>query len=171
MELDESFTAYASARWPALYRLAVLLAGESEADDLAQQTLVRAYRSWNRVLQAESPDAYVRKIMVNVLISERSRRRRGLELVTGGRHEQGTSSPEESVALRDELWSRISLLPARQRAVIVLRYYEDLSEKAIADVLGCAPGTVKAHSAAALKTLRITYEAAADLSAFGGSHA
>ena len=77
MDLDESFTAYAAARWPALYRLAVLLAGESAADDLAQQTLFRAYTSWSKVTDAASPDAYVRRILVNTLISEKRRDQRG----------------------------------------------------------------------------------------------
>ena len=171
MDLDESFTAYAGTRWPALYRLDVLLAGESEADDLAQQTLFRAYRAWDRVVAAASPDAYVRKIMVNTLISQRSRQRRGLELVTSRRIADRTESAEEAVVQHDELWSRISLLPPRQRAVIVLRYYEDMSEQAIAEALGCAPGTVKSQAAAALKTLRISYDTLSDLSASGGTHA
>ncbi|RNL81444.1 SigE family RNA polymerase sigma factor [Nocardioides marmorisolisilvae] len=171
MDLDESFTAYAGARWPALYRLAVLLAGESDADDLAQQVLFQAYRAWDRVMAASSPDAYVRKIMVNTLISQRSRHRRGLELVTSGRVDDRVASVEDDVVQHDELWNRIFLLPPKQRAVIVLRYYEDLSEQAIADVLGCAPGTVKSQAAAALRTLRIGYDSASDLSASGGTHA
>src|SRR5689334_93654 len=114
MDLDESFTAYAGARWPALYRLAVLLAGESEADDLAQQTLFRAYRAWERVTAAASPDAYVRKIMVNTLISQRSRRRRGFELLTSRRVDDRVAPPDESVVEHVELWSRISELPPKQ---------------------------------------------------------
>lgn len=166
MDLDESFTAYVGARWPALYRLAVLLAGPSAADDLAQQTLVRAYVAWDRVLDAAAPDAYVRKILVNTLISESGRRRRGHELLALTEPETVTAGPEDEVVLRQEIWSRIELLPPRQRAVIVLRYYEDLSEAEIAETLGCAPGTVKAHASAALQTLRISL-GSADLTAGG----
>lgn len=171
MDLDDSFSAYAGSRWPALYRLAVLLAGESEADDLAQQVLFQAYRAWDRVQAAASPDAYVRRIMVNTLISQRSRRRRGLELLSSRRVEDRVESAENGVVEHDELWSRISQLPPKQRAVIVLRYYEDLSEQAIADTLGCAPGTVKSQAAAALKSLRISYDTLPDFSASGGHHA
>lgn len=166
MDLDESFTAYVGARWPALYRLAVLLAGPSRADDLAQQTLVRAYLAWDRVMDAAAPDAYVRKILVNTLITESGRRRRGEEALALVEVRAVTDGPEDQVVLHEEIWSRIELLPPRQRAVIVLRYYEDLSEAAIAETLGCAPGTVKAHASAALKTLRVTL-GSADLTAGG----
>ena len=165
--IEDSFTAYAGARWPVLYRLAVLLVGESDADDLAQQTLFRAYTAWGRVSEAASPDAYVRRIMVNTMIAEKSRGRRGLELLSRTDRREHTESPEQAVVQREDLWGRINLLPARQRAVIVLRYYEDLSEAAIAEVLGCAPGTVKAHASAALKTLRISVESAAELAPGG----
>ena len=167
MELEDSFTAYAGARWPALYRLAVLLVGPSGADDLAQQTLFRVYTYWDRVSAAAAPDAYVRRIMVNTMLAEKSRGRRGLELLTRGPRPEHHPSPELQVVQHDELWSRINELPPRQRAVIVLRYYEDLSEAAIAEVLGCARGTVKAHASAALKTLRISIGSAAELAPGG----
>jgi len=160
MDLEESFTAYAGARWPALYRLAVLLAGPSDADDLAQQALFRAYCAWERVCGAASPDAYVRRILVNAYITEGKRQRRALDLVVRRDLVVVNGSLEDAFVGRNDLWTRIEALPPRQRAVIVLRYYEDLSEAAIAEVLGCAPGTVKAHAAAALKSLRISFETA-----------
>lgn len=167
MDFDDSFAAYAGARWPILYRLAVLLVGESDADDLAQQALFRAYTSWDRVAAAASPDAYVRKILVNIMLSEKKRSRRGMELLRFTERRTEAASPETAVVERDDLWSRIDQLPPRQRAVIVLRYYEDLSEAEIAMVLGCAPGTVKSHAATALKSLRVSLEPAADLTPGG----
>lgn len=153
METQESFAAYVGARLAMLYRLAVLLVGEADAADLTQNALVRALRSWDRVQEVAHPDAYVKRILVNTMLSEKA----GLRLrerVPAGRVEAAVPSPEHAVVDRDELWSRISALPPRQRAVVVLRYYEDLSEAEIARVLGCAPGTVKAHASAALRTLR-----------------
>ncbi|MBO9522766.1 MAG: SigE family RNA polymerase sigma factor [Nocardioidaceae bacterium] len=152
--VQDSFAEYVGARWATLYRLAVLLVGESRADDVAQAALVRAYSSWDRVRDAASPDAYLRKILVNTAISEGRRHRPTVPLLD--ELDVAAESHESAVVDRDALWSRIEALPPRQRAVIVLRYYEDFSEAEIARTLGCAPGTVKAHAHAALKALRVS---------------
>lgn len=169
MDVEESFAEYVGARWAMLYRLAVLLAGEAHADDLTQAALMRAYSSWSRVRQAASPDAYVKKILVNTAVTEGRKRGRVLAF-SPDRSADAVSSHEDSVLDRDDLWSRIGALPPRQRAVIVLRYYEDLSEAEIAQTLGCAPGTVKAHASAALKTLRISIADSLDAGITGGHH-
>jgi len=162
-----TFDEFARSRMPALLRFAHALSGDPHtAADLVQDALERTVLAWPRVTRQDDPEAYVRRAIVNRHISRWRRLRR----------EQLTAAVPETTYVPtaprdDQLWSALTSLPPRQRAVIVLRYYEDLSESAIADALGCAPGTVKAHAAAALKNLRIDYVPAADLSSPGGSHA
>ena len=148
-----TYEEYVGTRWSALYRTAYLLTGNhADAEDLAQVTLVKAYQAWGRVADASSPDAYVRRIMSNEFISAR----RGLRVA---RERLVDRTPERTVAAADDherltLWPHIASLPPKQRAVVVLRYYEDLSEQQIADALGCSPGTVKSQASDALRTLR-----------------
>jgi RNA polymerase sigma-70 factor (sigma-E family) len=148
-----SYEEYAGARWTSLYRTAYLLTGNhADAEDLAQATLVKAYLAWPKVAAASSPDAYVRRILTNAFVSSR----RPLRVT---RERLVDRAPEVDVpAAHDDdrlvLWPHVSALPPRQRAVIVLRYYEDLSEQQIADALGCSPGTVKSTASDALKALR-----------------
>lgn len=150
------FDDFYRATWARLFRTAYAVAGDvGSAEDALQSAYARAYASWRRVRSADHPEAYVRRIVVNELISER---RRGW-----WRRERPTDLPPDSdahppaddrVAERDALWSAILDLPVRQRAVVVLRYYEDLSEAAIAEVLRCSRGTVKSQASAALDKLR-----------------
>ncbi len=149
-----TFEEYAGSAWPSLYRYAYLLAGNhADAEDIAQQTLVKAYRSWSRVERSDSPAAYLRQILTNTYLSQRRPKARQLELLTDAPPEPGhvtAAGPEDRMAL----WPSVNSLPPRQRAVIVLRYYEDLSEQEIADVLGCSRGNVKSTAHHALKSLR-----------------
>ena len=149
-----TFEEYAGAAWPSLYRYGYLLAGNhADAEDLAQQTLLKAYRSWSRVTAADSPTAYLRRTLTNTFLSQRRPKARRLELLTDAPPEPGHPSvggPED----RMTLWPHVRSLPPRQRAVIVLRYYEDLSEQEIADTLGCSTGNVKSTAHHALKSLR-----------------
>ena len=149
-----TFEEYAGTAWPSLYRYAYLLAGNhADAEDLAQQTLLKAYRSWARVTDADSPKAYLRRMLTNTYLSQRRPQGRRLELLTDVPPEPGHApvrGPEERMAL----WPHVKSLPPRQRAVIVLRYYEDLSEQEIADALGCSRGNVKSTAHHALKALR-----------------
>jgi RNA polymerase sigma-70 factor (sigma-E family) len=148
-----TYDEYVAARWTALYRTAYLLtANHADAEDLAQTTLVKAYLSWAKVTAAASPDAYVRRILTNAFVSSR----RPLRIT---RERLVDRTPEVDVpAAHDHdrliLWPHVTSLPPRQRAVIVLRYYEDLSEQQIADALGCSTGTVKSNASDALKSLR-----------------
>lgn len=148
-----AYEEFVATRWVALYRTAYLLTGNhADAEDLAQGTLVKAYPAWDRVSAASSPDAYVRRIMTNLFISSR----RGLR-VARERLVETTPDSVEVTGDGDErlmLWPHVASLPPKQRAVVVLRYYEDLSEQQIADALGCSPGTVKSNASTALRALR-----------------
>ncbi len=149
-----TFEEYAAMAWPSLYRYAYLLAGHhADAEDLAQQTLLKAYGSWSRVQAADSPTAYLRRTLTNTYLSQRRPKARRLELLTDAPPEpahQSAGGPEDHWVL----WPHVRVLPPRQRAVVVLRYYEDLSEQQIAETLGCSRGTVKSTAHHALKALR-----------------
>lgn len=148
-----TYEEYVGARWTALYRTAYLLAGNhADAEDLAQTTMVKAYQAWSKVAGAESPDAYVRRILTNAFLSSRRPLRVSRERLVD-------EAPDTPVAADHDhdrlvLWPHISSLSPRQRAVVVLRYYEDLSERQIAEILGCSTGTVKSTASDAVKALR-----------------
>lgn len=151
-EDEAAFGSYVTARLPALLRLAHLLTGSAhEADDLVQNALVRTCRAWPRIRNQGDPDAYVRRVMVNARNSWWTRRRP--ESSTRDVPERA-AAPAPDLDERDRMWQALATLPRRQRAVLVLRYYEDLSEAEIADVLGCSPGTVKSQAHKALAKLR-----------------
>jgi RNA polymerase sigma-70 factor (sigma-E family) len=148
-----TYDAYVAARWTALYRTAYLLTGNhADAEDLAQATLVKAYLSWSKVTAAASPDAYVRRILTNAFLSSRRPLRVTREHLVDEAPETAAVLPGSDERL--SLWPHVSSLSPRQRAVVVLRYYEDLSEQQIAEVLGCSAGTVKSTASDALKALR-----------------
>lgn len=153
---DADFTAYLHARQPALLRTAFLLTGDPHtAEDVVQSALARLYLAWDRVERADSPDAYVRRAIVNEATSwwRRSSRRR--EVIIEVLPERATVDGDEPAgSAASDVWALIRALPPRQRAVIVLRYYEQLSEAEIAQVLGISPGTVKSQASRALTTLR-----------------
>ncbi|WP_245834319.1 SigE family RNA polymerase sigma factor [Streptomyces aidingensis] len=150
-----AFEEYADSVWPSLYRSAYLLtANHADAEDIAQQTLLKAYRSWSRIIRSDSPDAYVRRMLTNTFLSVRRPKRRRLELLTDAPPEYGAAQRPHGPEDRLTLWPHVKALPPRQRAVIVLRYYEDLSEQEIADILGCSRGNVKSTAHRALKVLR-----------------
>jgi RNA polymerase sigma-70 factor (sigma-E family) len=152
---DEEFDGFMRGRWQAMVRLAYALTGDAgHAEDLAQAAFARAYASWGRVRRAGDPDAYVRRIVINEH-RNRFRKHRVAEELRGdladtvGGRQQG---PEEQHALLDALRS----LGPRQRAVVVLRYWLDLSEAETAAALNCSVGTVKSQASRALATLRKT---------------
>lgn len=152
-----TFEEYVTARWAALYRTAHLLTGDpAAAEDLLQSTLLKVMAQWARVRRADAPDAYVRKMLLNELLGERrkSGRRAGKQHLVAV--PAPVADPASDTAQRLDLWQRVQALPPRQRAVLVLRYYEDLSEAEIAAVLGVSPGTVKSQASAALRALRST---------------
>jgi RNA polymerase sigma-70 factor (sigma-E family) len=149
----EDFSAFATSRWPGLVRLAFGLTGDRWlAEDIAQTTLARAYVAWRRVSRADDPDAYLRRILVNV--SHRRFRRRRVTEQPGDPPETAIDGPAELVGERAALLAALRQLPARQRAVIVLRYWADLTDAQIAATLGCSPGTVRSQLSRALAKLR-----------------
>jgi RNA polymerase sigma-70 factor (sigma-E family) len=150
---DEDFHDFVSSRSPALLRTAFLLVGESAlAEDLVQSALAKAYRHWARVTAAGDPEAYVRRIMVN---ERRSwwRRNRGREIL-GPVPERGGTDEFAGLAERDAVWQAVLRLPPRTRAVLVLRYWEDLSEAETAHILDCSVGTVKSQASRGLRKLQ-----------------
>lgn len=151
---DEEFSAYMAARQPALLRTAYLLTGDrAGAEDLVQNALAKLYLSWDRVREREAIDGYVRRIIVN---DHNSLWRRAWK-----RREHSTDSMPERPAVDEyddgqgaALWTFVRSLPPKQRAVIVLRYYEELSEAETAATLGISVGTVKSQASRALAGLR-----------------
>src|SRR3954451_1844216 len=155
MVMDERFNDYVVARSPALLRTAYLLTGSrADAEDLLQTTLAKTYLAWDRIVEREALDGYVRRVMVNTQTS-RWRRRKVSEYATDELPERPTGrDATEDLALHDALWAALAALPKRQRAMVVLRYYEDLSEAETAHVLGVSVGTVKSTTSRALAKLR-----------------
>jgi RNA polymerase sigma-70 factor (sigma-E family) len=151
---DEEFGEFMRGRWPAMVRLAYGLTGDAgHAEDLAQAAFARAYASWGRVRQAGDPDAYVRRIVINANRS-RLRRRRVTEELRGELPDRPAAAPPEPE--HSELLDALGRLGPRQRAVVVLRYWLDLSEAETAAALHCSVGTVKSQASRALATLRAT---------------
>ena len=148
-----------------LYRFAVVLCGDSVlAGDLVTDVLGRAFERWSQVSAANDPHAYVRRMLVNEFVSWQRRRARTAphpdigQLADLRASRLGTSGPDpgDAQAERSALQDELSRLPARQRAAIVLRYYEDLSDEDIAAALGCRTGTVRSSISRGLATLRVT---------------
>jgi len=149
----EGFREFVLARGPALSRTALLLTGSHHAaEELVQEALVKAAARWPKLTAEGDPEAYLRRIMVNDRISWWRRRRR--ESVVPTVPEWASAEGSETVDGRLDLAAALATLPARQRAVVVLRFYEDLSVEATAALLRCAPGTVKSQTSDALARLR-----------------
>lgn len=150
-----AFADFVAARSASLYRTAYLMVGEHAlAQDLVQEALTKTYVAWPRLREVANAEAYTRRTITNTAISW-SRRRSSQERPTETMPEQlQPGAPDGDLATRDWLWRELQLLPPRQRAAIVLRYYEDLSEARTAEVLGCAVGTVKSQVSAGLRRLR-----------------
>jgi RNA polymerase sigma-70 factor (sigma-E family) len=153
-DIDADFAEFVTARRTDLVRAAFLLVGDQHlAEDLVQVALARVYVHWRRISAAGSPDAYVRRVLVNAHLSTFRKRRVG-EIVTHLLPERSSPSADSGQAERGDLMAALADLPARQRAVVVLRYWEDLSETAVAEAMGCTVGTVRSQNAKALARLR-----------------
>jgi RNA polymerase sigma-70 factor (sigma-E family) len=160
-----TFEQFAIARLPSLLRYAVVLTGDRElAQDVVQEVLARAQVRWRSISDADAPEAYVRRMVLNEYLSwRRSWAARnvhavGQRLVDIHDARGGVRDHAEGLVDADELWHRLAVLGRKQRAVLVLRYYEELDDHAIADLLGCSPATVRSQASRALKTLRLTSE-------------
>ena len=161
------FEEFVAARSPRLLRVCYLLTRDwASAEDLLQTSLAKAWFAWDRV--AEEPEAYVRAVIANTFASWWRRRWRG-EVPTANlpdlshRLRVAAPDPMRDVDDRDELWAALGRLPRRQRAVVVLRFFADLTERHTADALGISVGTVKSQTSRALATLRIDPVLGADV--------
>ncbi|QWC84883.1 SigE family RNA polymerase sigma factor [Nocardioidaceae bacterium] len=155
-DLRESFGAYVTARRDHLLRTAYLLCGDhAQAEDLVQAALVSAASRWSRL--ADDPEAYVRRSIVNQHVSW-WRRHRGrtctVAEVPGTAHAAGGQDETQRIEDSLSLAAALSALAPRQRAVVVLRFFEDLDVAATAEALGCSTGTVKSQTSDALRRLR-----------------
>jgi RNA polymerase sigma-70 factor (sigma-E family) len=150
------FDDFARARMPELLRLGHALTGDAyAAADLVQDALERTMLAWGRVENQDDPEGYVRRIMVNRNISIWRRHHRETLVLDTPEHQRRANSRATEPIRRDlALWDRVRALPPRQRTVIVLRYYEDMSDAQIAATMGSAIGTVKSQGSRALAMLR-----------------
>jgi len=156
MDGDDDFDEFVSGTWARLYRMAYLLAAEDRttAEDLVQTAMEKAYARWPKVRRMDHPEAYVRKIMVNTAISRWRRPGRGRESLHSTVPELPFPSGDAEAVDHALVWPLVCALPDRQRAVVVLRYYEDLTATETAEVLGCSVGTVKSQAHDAMRALR-----------------
>lgn len=146
---------FIAARSPALVRSAVLLTGdEALAQDLVQVALAKTWSRWDRIVRQDAPEAYVRRVLVSTFISWSRRRWRGERPVAELPEVRDLRDDLDAADLRVCVNAALATLPSRQRATLVLRYFDDLSEAQTAAVLGCSVGTVKSQTAKALAALR-----------------
>ena len=155
---EDAFREFVTARSAALLRSAYLLVGDrGKAEDLLQVTLLKMYLQWRRIKDPGAAEGYARRAMVNTATSwwrRRSYRERSVDAVP----EHGGTDEIAARVEHDAMWQHLQGLPVRQRAVVVLRYYEGMSEAEIAEVLDISRGTVKSHAARALGTLRRKFQ-------------
>jgi RNA polymerase sigma-70 factor (sigma-E family) len=150
----QDFTEFVAARSSQLIRLAYVLTGDQHAaEDLLQNTLVKAAAHWGRIHTA--PEAYVRRIMYREQVSWLRRRARRRETAMARVPEPATGDDAVSVEARLALRDALLALPPRRRAVLVLRYLEDLPESQVAEILGCSVGTVRSQNHKAVAQLRL----------------
>jgi RNA polymerase sigma-70 factor (sigma-E family) len=157
-----TFAEFAATRLPRLLRYAVILTGDRElAQDVVQDVLARAQVRWRKIARADSPDAYVRQMVLNEYLSWRRRWAvRNVRAVGERLLELSDNKGDhaDAVVNADDVWNRLATLPRKQRAVLVLRYYEQLDDEEIAELLSCARATVRSNASKALKTLRLQSE-------------
>lgn len=155
MDAHADFDEFVAARWVRLYRLAYLLtADEAAGEDLLRTAMEKAFARWPRVMQAASPEAEVRRLMVNAVVSDRRRPARRREWLRAVRPDRPMPPEDDHVVDRTLLWPLVCALPEGQRAVVVLRFHEGLSEREAAEVLGCAVATVTSQTDDAMRALR-----------------
>lgn len=150
----EAFSEFASARSASLFRTAYLVIGDFQlAQDLVQESLVKTYLAWPRLRDVTKAEAYTRRVIVTTCISWRRRRSFG-ERPADDVPDAGAIDPTTLLPEQGELWTAVAQLPPRQRAAVVLRFCEDLSQDQTAELMGCSVGSVKRHTSLALDKLR-----------------
>ena len=156
MTSTEEFAEFAAAAAGRLRRTAFLLCGDwHTAEDLAQATLVKLFVSWRRIGRRDEAYGYAVRTLLNTYLADRRLKRAG-EVLTGRLPE--CPAEEQAPELRIMVFDALAALPPRARAVVVLRYWEDMSVEQVADLLGCSTGNVKSQSARALGKLRAVLE-------------
>jgi RNA polymerase sigma-70 factor (sigma-E family) len=161
-QADSEFREFMHARWPAMVRLAYALTGDQgHAEDVAQTAFARAYASWPRIIRTRDPESYVRRIVINEN-RNRFRKHRVTERLTDSPPEYGAADATGESDERAALIAALQRLGPRQRAVIVLRYWLDLTEVEAADALNVSVGTIKSQAARALASLRRSAELAGE---------
>ena len=165
-----TFEAYVATRGPALIRFASRLTGsQHRAEDLVQDALAKAYQRWDSIQRKDQPDVYLRRMLVNAARSWwRPRTNREVPVDDPLADKADARDVGKETAERDEMWRLIGRLPPRQRAVLVLRYYEDLDDNTIAAILDCSPVTVRTHAMRAMDVLRSHFRTNAE--ADGATH-
>ena len=150
---EQEYREFAGSRAASLHRTAYLLCGDWHlADDLVQETFVQTFRHWRRVQRADNQNAYVKRILINEF-NRHWRRYGGLPVADNDRLEVAVPDISDEVVSRADLLRALLTLPARQRATVVLRYLEGMSERETAAVMRCSEGTVKSQTARALNAL------------------
>lgn len=151
---EAAFHEFVAARSASLFRTAYLVVGDYQlAQDLLQESLVKTYVAWPRLRDVGRAEAYARRVVVTTSISWR-RRRSFHERPVDSLPELVVADTADLVAGRTDLWAQVHTLPPRQRAAVVLRYCEDLSEVRTAELMGCSVGSVKRHASNGLAKLR-----------------
>jgi len=153
---DDEFVEYYNARARQLRRTAYLLCGDWHlAQDLTQTALTKVYQTWSRIENREAIDGYARRVLLRVFLDERRRPwRREYPTVPGSASLDGVSQPETTVDERSVLRTALGQIPKRRRAVLILRFWMDLSTDQTADLLGCSAGTVRSQASRGLSDLR-----------------
>ena len=152
---EQEFRLFVEGIAASLHRTAYLLCGDWYlADDLVQEALAKAYSHWRKVQHAENPSAYVRCILINESRRGWRRNRNMTVRPDAGVADTAVADMSDGVVNRAELLEALQSLPARQRATVVLRFLEGLSERETAGVLGCSEGTVKSQTSRALNRLK-----------------
>jgi RNA polymerase sigma-70 factor (sigma-E family) len=163
-EASASFEEFVGASSARLFTMALLLTGRQRADaeDLLQGVLERAYRRWRRICRNGDPEPYVRQMLVHASVDRWRQRRRRYEQLRAAAVEPASGDQASEIADRDLLLRALGTLPAGQRAVLVLRYFCDLTEAQTAATLGCSLGSVKKQAARALAGMRASLDQAAE---------
>jgi len=150
-----AFAEFAAARSAAMFRAAYLMVGDRGlAEDLLQEALTKTYVAWPRLRDVNKAEAYTRKAITTTAISWWRRKSWQNEKPRDNVPDRGRGDGHEHFAQRDWVWRELQELAPRQRAAIVLRYYEDLTEAQTAAALGCSVGTVKSQVSDGLKKLK-----------------
>jgi RNA polymerase sigma-70 factor (sigma-E family) len=152
---EVGFAGFVRENTPALLRTAYLLTGNAQqAEELVQDTLVRLYPKWDRVASADVPLAYVRRSLTNGFINQKRRAARREVSYEDVPERTDPFDPFTQLVDRDQIWAGLELLSDRQRAALVLRFFEDMSDEEAAAALGCRVGTIRSLVSRGLATLR-----------------